>query len=202
LSYTVNDIDHTYTITGNNNFTANSNFTIPHSVVIDNEEYLVTTIDDFAFFPCVGLASVNLGSVTSIGEFAFANCIGLTKVNLASVTSIGGNAFLGCPLEEISVDSKNSVYKLVGSSTGGFIQRINDSDTTLTPVCGVEGGIACGNITFVGGVTTIDDKSFSGCAGLTNIDFGSVTTIGDNAFSDCTGLGEVDLTSVTTLGRD
>jgi hypothetical protein len=145
---------------------------------------------------------VNLGGVTTIGDFAFANCIELTKVNLASVTSIDDNAFLACPLEEISVNLENSAYKLVGSSTGGFIQRINDSNTTLTPACGTEGGIACGNITFVGGVTTIDDKSFSGCVGLTKIDFGSVTTIGDNAFRDCTGLGEVDLTSVINLGRD
>ena len=55
----------------------------------------VTSIGDYAFFMCSGLASVTIpDGVTSIGERAFAYCSGLTSVTIpSSVTSIGSGAF-------------------------------------------------------------------------------------------------------------
>ena len=58
----------------------------------------VTTIGDYVFQDCEGLASVTIpASVTSIGSGAFANCTALTSVTIpASVTTIGWAAFFGC----------------------------------------------------------------------------------------------------------
>jgi hypothetical protein len=91
------------------------------------------------------------------------------------------------------------VYKLVGTSTNGFIQKRSDN-TTLSPVCGYWGGIACGNIVIPGNVTTIGDMAFFECIGLTGVEFGNVTTIGRWAFNECTGLTGLDFANVTTIG--
>lgn len=58
----------------------------------------VTSIGDWAFNGCSGLASVTIGNgVTSIGEEEFTRCSNLTSVTIpASVTSIGYGAFRNC----------------------------------------------------------------------------------------------------------
>ena len=58
----------------------------------------VTSIGDWAFGYCSGLASITIpNSVTSIGESAFYGCSGLTGITIPnSVTSIGERAFNGC----------------------------------------------------------------------------------------------------------
>jgi hypothetical protein len=142
LSYTVNDNDHTYTITGNDNFTADDTFTIPDSVTVNNKEYSVTTIGAQAFMNCTGLTAVDFGGVTTISNFAFRDCTGLTNINLRNVTQIGESVFFGCPFEQISVDLDNSVYKLVGTTEGGFIRRKNDPVNIVKAACGQTGGIA------------------------------------------------------------
>jgi putative transposon-encoded protein len=179
LDYESNSEDHTYAITGNDRFTANSNFTIPHYVVIDNEEYVVTIIGNGAFWGCVGLKGVNLGGVTAIGN----------------------TAFWGCPLERIGVDQDNSAFELIGTSTNGFIRKTSDGEgDTITPACGTSGGIACGSITFPNDALTISDYAFRECIGITGVDLANVTTIDNNAFYGCIGMTGVDLRGVTTIG--
>ena len=58
----------------------------------------VTVIGKCAFEGCIGLTSVEIGnSVTSIGRYAFYNCWGLTSIIIPnSVTEIGNNAFYCC----------------------------------------------------------------------------------------------------------
>ena len=53
------------------------------------------------------------------------------------------------------------------------------------------------------GVTSISDRAFWGCTGLTTIEISdSVTSIGDNAFWGCTGLTEISLSnSLTSIGE-
>jgi hypothetical protein len=162
LNYDIDDENHTYTITSNNNFTTNSSFTIPNVVVINNEKYLVTTIGANAFYGCTGLTGVDLGGVTIIGR----------------------DAFCECPLEEVNVDSSNSAYELVGTSTNGFIRKTGET-TTLSPACGTSGGIACGNIEIPENVTSISANVFNRCANLTGVDLNGVTAIGDDAFYRC-----------------
>jgi hypothetical protein len=198
LDYSIDTDNHTYTITGNDDFTANSDFTIPHSVVVDNEEYLVTTISDNAFAGCEGITGIDFGGVTTIGNNALQGCTGLTKINLRNVTQIGISAFFESPLEEINVDEDNARYELVGSSKNGFIQKISD-EGTLTPVCGSRGGIACGHILIPNGVTAVGNNAFYGCTGLTRVDLGGATTIGGSGFRLCANLSSVNLGGVTSI---
>ena len=107
--------------------------TIPGSVAYNGTTFIVTSIDDYAFYECNELTSVAIpSSVTSIGEAAFDFCYALTIVNIpngittindwcfswcnhltsitipSSVTSIKYGAFYSCTgLEEIIVRPNN-----------------------------------------------------------------------------------------------
>ena len=48
----------------------------------------------------------------------------------------------------------------------------------------------------------IDDRAFTDCKALTNLDLGSTVSIGREAFADCTALAAISLPDrVTRLGR-
>ena len=71
------------------------NIAIPSSISVNEVEYPVTSIGEYAFYYCEWLTSVTIpNSVTSIGDYAFQWCSGLTSVTIPnSVTSIGDYAF-------------------------------------------------------------------------------------------------------------
>jgi hypothetical protein len=157
----------------------------------------VTSIGDWAFGYCSGLASVTIGSsVTSIGAAAFTGCTSLTGVTIPwSVTSIGSRAFDSCShLTAINVDLLNSVY----SSVAGVL--FDKSEATLIE-CPT--GIS-GNYTIPNGVTNIVGAAFFSCASLTGVTIpDSVTSIGDWAFGYCSRLSSVTIgNSVTSIGTN
>ena len=116
-------------------------------VVISNG---VTTIEDYSFYGCTGLTSIEIpNSVTSIGDGAFSDCTGLTSVTIPnSVTSIGKDAFYGCTgLTSITIP--NSVTSIGEEAFCGC--------TGLT------------SITIPNSVTSIGEWAFYGCTGLTSM---------------------------------
>ncbi len=160
--------------------------TIPNSV---------TSIGDYAFRDCTGLTSVTIpNSVTSIGVAAFAYCTGLTEVTIPnSVTSIGDHVFSYCiGLTSIVVDKDNQAY----DSRDNCNAIIETATNTLIT--------GCKNSFIPNRVTSIGDRSFYGCTGLTEVTIpNSVTSIGDYAFYGCTGLTSVTIpNSVTSIGYE
>ena len=185
------------------------------SVSIPNS---VTSISQKAFEACSGLTSVNIpnslkwiekgtfagcknltsitipNSVTYIGKEAFKSCSGLTSLTIPnSVTSIDSQAFEGCSgLTSIVVEEGNSEY----DSRDNCNAIIETSTNQLI--------LGCQNTKIPNSVTTIGERAFYGCSGLTSIAIpNSVTTIEWYAFYRCSKLTSVTIpNSVTSIGYD
>ena len=119
LYYNLNKTEKTAEVTYGESGEApcSGSFEIPSSILINEEEYIVTSIGDYAFQYCSGLTSITIpNSVTSIGEWAFQDCTGLTSITIPnSVTSIGYCAFLCCTgLTSITIP--NSVTSIGGEA--------------------------------------------------------------------------------------
>ncbi len=154
----------------------------------------VTAIGNFAFRDCSGLTSIVIpNSVTSIGNKAFYSCEGLTSINVGnSVTEICDGAFDVCyGLTSIVVASGNPRY----DSRDNCNAIIETADNTLI--------VGCKNTVIPNSVTSIGDRAFYFCQGLTSIDIpNSVTSIGFCAFSSCLGLTSINMgNSVTEIGN-
>jgi len=127
--------------------------------------------------------------IKSIDSGAF-GASATTNINIpALVTSISSGAFNNCnSIEQISVDSKNEVYR----SEGNCI--IKKSNNEL--VVGIKTSIIPDSVTKIG------YGAFWGNSELVSIEIpNSVTIIKDNAFFDCTALTEVIIpNSVKSIG--
>ena len=120
--------------------------------------------------------------VTSIDEIAFYCCEGLTSVDIpSSITKIANFAFGNCPvLTSIVVESGNPRF----DSRNNCNAIIETASNTLI--------VGCKNTTIPNSVTSIGDRAFADCTGLTSIVIpNSVTKIDYEAFYECNGLMDV-----------
>jgi hypothetical protein len=138
-----------------------------HTVIIETG---VTTIGNYAFYPCTSLTSITISDgVTSIGRGAFRNCKSLSSITIPnSVITVGSLAFLQC-------------FGLTSITFSNNLATIGDyafeDCTNLT------------SITLPDGLTSIGDYAFNFCTGLSSITIpNSVTTIGMWAFSNCESM--------------
>ena len=134
-------------------------------------------------------------SVTSIGSSAFSGCSGLTSVTIPnSVTSIGDRAFYGCSgLKKVFVNDIAAWCNIsFGSNPLSYAHHLYSDENTEIK-----------DLVIPNSVTSIGDRAFYGCSGLTSVTIpNSVTSIGSSAFSGCSGLTAVKVDKENPLSID
>ena len=196
------------------NCTSLKNIIIPESV---------TKIDSYAFSGCSGLTEITIpAAVTSIGTSAFSSCTNLNRITSLATTApnLSSNCFykvknngllyvpVGCTDAYATWMGTGSyylgVYKWLCLEEGGYtfengIYYSADGKTII----GHDGAVS-GEVTIKDGVTSIPDKLFYGCTGITEVIIpNSVKSIGQSAFYGCTGLIALNLgDGVQVIGND
>jgi len=146
----------------------------------------ITSIPTYEFAQSTSLQNVTVpDSVTSVGNNAFAQCSSLTNINYGSgvSTSIGNLRFNGTTsLNTITVSSNNPVL----SSLNGVLFDKNQTTLIQCPIGRI------GSYTMPNTVTSIWNRAFLNCIGLTDIAIAnSITSISFNIFSGCTGITNI-----------
>ncbi len=184
------------------------------SVVIGNK---VATIGAYAFNNCDQLSEVAFGdSVASIRAYAFYDCDVLGAIALpASVTSIGDYAFSGCEgVEAITVEDGNAVYHsngncLINTADKALVYGCKNSviptDDSVTSICerAFQGCTGLSEVVISDNITSVGVYAFEGCSGLVTVVIGDgVEAISDYTFYNCEKLSSVTFgQNVTAIGK-
>ena len=177
-------------------------------------ESQLKSIDDYAFYDCSGLTSIEFpASVTSIGPRAFEGCSVLTSIEIpASVTSISAGAFYNCTgLSSVTfapgskLESIGDVaFALNGISNGNLTSIVIPASVTSIGVSAFMFRTELTSVTFASGskLESMREMAFA-LTGLTSVEIpASVTSIGTSAFNSCSNLASVKLNSNPTIGND
>ena len=147
-----------------------------------------TIIRSQAFENCTGLTSINLpNTVTSIGSEAFKGCSSLESINIPfigeSATSTH-NKFryifgtVPTSLKTVGFSQGNNITKIPDYAFQNYsnITSINNNDTENIVSIGqyAYSGTGITSIKISSTLVSIGSQAFSGCTGLTSVDFGGI----------------------------
>ena len=185
------------------------------SVTIPNS---VTSIGNSAFEGCSDLTSITIpNSVTSIGDNAFNGCTGLKIVyNFSKLTFSKGSYEYGyiayyadkvynAPNGSIEGDfifgkpnDVNTLLYYLGNATELTLPGDYNGENYAIGTDAFYGITTITSVTIPNSVTSIGEWAFSGCTGLTSVEFNAenCTTMGSSSylvFSGCTALSTVTI---------
>lgn len=165
-----------------------------------------TAIDNYVFYECSKLESVNLSNCKSIGNYAFYYCSALESVDLSKVTSMGTYAFYNCTsLKDVGdISAFTSIPN--GLFYGTKMKNLNLPNVTSVgyrafAYCDSLTSISLPECTTITGTNSANDGAFRRCTSLSSIHLPKVTSVGDYAFYECTSLAEIGLPKVTSIGN-
>lgn len=191
---------------------------LPSIVRYNDNDYLVSSIGQYAFYNCNGLTGSLIipNSVSTISSSAFSGCSGFNG-NLVipnSVTTIGGgffhgafqgcNGFIGdlCIPNSVETIESYAFFQCSGFS-GSLI--IPNSVTTIGEGAFRECSGFDGSLTLPNTLVTINRTTFQDCSGFTgSLSIpNTVTSIGGYAFYNCSNFnGTLNLSdSLTIIGE-
>ena len=135
---------------------------IPQTVTLNDNEYTVTAIGEYAFADKTNLVEISLpATVTTIEEGAFSGCKGLISISLpTAVTYIGDHAFENCGITSITL---HEGIEYIGAYSFAGCTAIN-------------------SVTFPSSIKHVSNGAFMGDVGITELNLNMVESIGDSAF--------------------
>jgi hypothetical protein len=174
-------------------------------VSLDLTESKIIDIENYAFFECTSLISIELISIDlhrlyfpsgriSIGDFAFEGCTSLNSIKFNEFwekgINIGNNAFEGCT--NLNID-KGYYYNSIGNYAFygcTNLEYVFNGCTSIGAQAFAYSGITSIPSTY--GIQTIGYYAFAYCANLTNVDNTySTRVIEEGAFYKCTSLTDI-----------
>ncbi len=171
-------------------FTQLGDLVIPSMVTNENEDYLVSAIDSFAFANCRGLTSITIpSSIVSIGKSAFNGASDMVR------TYYLGSIDQWCNISFVSGQS-NPVYltgNLYINNTLVTSPVISEGVQEIRPFC-FAGMRSLTNISLPSSLSLIGKYAFCYCVNLSTISLPiALRTIEEDAFYHCDGLRNVIL---------
>ncbi len=159
----------------------------------------ISEIERTAFYGCYALNEIVFPmSLTQIEHNVVDSCICLKSLTIGGreTLDIGSFAYNNVPIESLT---------LRGNVTGNLRNLTTLKSAKFTDYCNTVSPrffSGCTGLTSVDfkNIKKIEDRAFYECKGLTNVDLSAVEEIGDYAFSNCINLGPVDLSSATSIG--
>ncbi|MBO4568721.1 MAG: leucine-rich repeat protein [Candidatus Methanomethylophilaceae archaeon] len=140
---------------------------VPASVTFADVGFRVIAVGEKAFYGCITLRSLDLGSVEDVGFKAFANCSALRDLAVPeTVTLIEGYAFYGCGIVSLDIPGDNVVLE---QSAFSACTKMKD-------------------IAFSGSGAVIGANAFYKNNGVTTVDLSTVASVGTKAFPYCNGM--------------
>ena len=142
--------------------------------------------------------------VTSIGNFAFSSCCGLASITIPeSLTSIGKNAFYGCYFTSNSFIN----YSTLTSSTHWGATLYNGLETKEGLLIINRTTLKCRpwatTVTIPDSVTSINSSAFSDCSNLASITIGRGVSSIESQFSNCSNLISITIgAGVLSIGNN
>ncbi len=172
-----------------------TNASVKERIIIEGEEYVVTSISWNAFNDCDSLTSIDIpDSVVNIGNGAFLGCPNLISIK------IGGN--------NNKYDSRDNCNAIIEKATNTLMVGCKE---TIIPNSVVKIGdrafskcIGLKDINIPESVTSIGNYAFSGCSSLEKVYFPeTLNDIGEWAFSGCNSLESICIPkNVTCIGKN
>lgn len=162
----------------------------------------VTSIGNSAFYLCEDLTSIDIPqSVTSIADSAFWNCIRITSLAVPNaVTTIGKAAFHQLPNVAYSGSAIGTPWEArsVNGTVDNWLVYSSSAKTTIK-ACSAA---AVGDIDMPSSVTSISQQAFSGCNGITSLQWSpNITSVAMDAFEGCTGLEALFITNLDNWSK-
>ena len=167
---------------------------IPQTIQYNGEDYLVTSIGEYAFYKSKNLIDVTIpNSIEKIGWEAFRQCNSLNEIHIPnSVKEIGGDAFLECKtLHKVIIDDIASWCSI--SFNNWFSNPLRYAHNLYL------GDDIVSDLVIPNTVTRINEMAFYYCTSLKKVSIShSVKSIGSIAFSGCSNLISVDIPNTVT----
>lgn len=180
---------------------------IPETLTVDDVQYPVVAIGDFAFTEMSITSVVIPGSVETIGAEAFFWCRSLTSVTFAQngkLHTIGDQAFKATAITSVEIPASVKILESEAFSSCNSLSQVTFAEGSQLETLSNYAFYVCPNLTSIkipASTVTMESFVFAYCSRLTQVIFeenSRLSAIGNSAFKEC-GIKSVKIPAGVTI---